>query len=173
MKKDLIMFKTYFLSLLTTLKNWAISSLAVFTAFVGPIGDLLFFVVFLTLVDFATGITAAKYRGETRESSKMAKSIYKFVFYTIALLTAHLFDTYVQNLINPHLIAVFIDESSMTTLMEFKFLAALSLIIVAREAKSIDENWQTIFGWGFISSGYKLYDKVISVLSLLKNLKKS
>lgn len=168
MKNILQMFKTYFLSLLATLKHWFIAAASVFTAFVGPIGDLIYFVSLLVVIDFVSGVTAAHYRGEVRQSSKMVKSVYKIIFYMLALLMAQLFDAQMHSLINPHLTSIFLDADSMENLTKFKFLAALSFIIIIRELKSIDENWGAIFSWSFISTGTLLYNQFISFISLLK-----
>lgn len=162
------MLKSYFWSLLTTLKNSFIAAASVFTAFVAPIGDLLLFVSLLIIADFITGVTAAKYRGEIRSSAKMIKSVYKMLFYIIALMGMQLFDGFTKSLFNPHLLTIILGSESATTLAEFKFLAAMSFIIIIRELKSIDENWNTIFGWGFINTGTIMYNKIISIISLLK-----
>lgn len=162
------MLKSYLIPLLTTLKNSFISAASVFTAFIAPIGDLLLFVSLLIIADFITGVTAAKYRDEVRTSAKMIKSVYKMSFYIIALIGMQLFDNLTKSLFHPHLLNIIIGTENASTLAEFKFLAALSFIIIIRELKSIDENWQTIFGWSFINTSTVLYDKIISLISLLK-----
>jgi phage-related holin len=165
------MFKTYFISLIATLKHWFVFLASVFCAFLAPIGDLLYFVSLLVIADFITGVVAAKYRNQKRESIKMARSIYKIVFYLIALMMAQLFDNQFQSLFRPHLLSVVVDEQSSQSLIEFKFLAALSFIIIVRELKSIDENWESIFNWGFGTTVSKLYEGVTSILSLIKSKK--
>ena len=82
------MIKAYFFSLLSMLNSSLVSAITVLTAFIAPIGDLLSFVAFLVVVDFISGVVAAKYRGEVRESAKMVKSVYKMFFYIIVLMTA-------------------------------------------------------------------------------------
>lgn len=163
------MIKSYFISLLASLKNSFIAAASVFSAFVAPIGDLLGFVSILIIADFITGVIAAKYKGEVRSSAKMMRSVYKMLFYTLALMLMQMFDGFTKTLFKPHLISLVLDTNSIETLNEFKFLAALAFIIVIRELKSIDENWQHIFGWSFISYGVNIYDSVISILLKLKN----
>lgn len=165
------MLKTYFMALLAVLKNSFIAAATVFSAFVAPIQDLLTFVSLLIVLDFITGVTAAKYRGEVRQSTKMMKSVYKMLFYIGGLMMAQLFDRHMRDLFTPHLFKTFIDADSAETLLQFKFLAALSFIISIRELKSVDENWESIFGWSFIKTGFVAYDKIISLISLFKTKK--
>ena len=162
------MLKYYILSLFNTLKNSFIAAASVFTAFVAPMGDVLIFVSLLIIADFVSGVTAAKYRGEQRSSIKMIRSVYKMLFYSFALVFMQLFDNLTKSLFQPHLVNVILGPENAETLTEFKFLAALSFIIIVRELKSIDENWTTIFGWGFIDTGVKLYTKLTSLISLIK-----
>lgn len=165
------MFKTYFLSLIATLKNWFVLLASVISAFLAPIGDLLYFVSLIVLIDFITGVIAAKYRNQKRESIKMMRSVYKIVFYMSALIMAQLFDNQFQKLFHPHLLAVLVDEQSSSSLLQFKFLAGLSFVIIVRELKSIDENWESIFNWGFGQTISKIYDNVMSIVSLIKSKK--
>jgi phage-related holin len=165
------MLKNYLLPLLATAKNSIIAALSVFTAFVAPMGDLLFFVSLLIVSDFVTGVVAAKHRGEIRSSAKMIKSVYKMIFYFTALIAMQLFDQLTAKHFHPHFINILIGHDNAQTLSEFKFLAALAFIIIMRELKSIDENWSTIFGWSFIATGMIVYDKLLTTLTSLKKLK--
>lgn len=162
------MLKTYLWPLLATLKNSFISAASIFTAFVAPLGDLLTFVSLLILLDFISGVIAAKHRGEVRSSIKMMKSVWKMTFYICTLILMQSFDNLTKTLFHPHLISVILGPDNAATLAEFKFLAALSFIVIVRELKSIDENWGTIFGWSFISSGTTLYYQILSLISLFK-----
>lgn len=165
------MLKTYLWPLLASLKNSFISAASIFTAFVAPLGDLLTFVSLLILLDFITGVTAAKHRGEVRNSIKMMKSVWKMTFYICTLLLMQFFDNLTATLFQPHLISIILGPENAATLAEFKFLAALSFVVIIRELKSIDENWTTIFGWSFISTGTLLYDQFLNLISLLKTKK--
>lgn len=165
------MLKTYLLPLLASLKDSFIAAASIFTAFVAPLGDLLSFVSLLILLDFISGVIAAKYRGEVRSSIKMMKSVWKMAFYICTLMLMQFFDQLTKTLFQPHLISIILGSEQSATLAEFKFLAALSFIIVVRELKSIDENWMTIFGWSFISTGTMLYQQIFSLISLFKSKK--
>ena len=162
------MLHTYLWPLVASLKNSFIAAVSVFTAFVAPLGDLLTFVSLLIILDFITGVIAATYRGEVRSSVKMMKSVWKMCFYIGSLILMHYFDSLNNTLFNPHLITVVIGATNAATLLQFKFIAALSFIIIVRELKSIDENWTTIFGWSFISTATSLYEQIFSVISLFK-----
>jgi len=171
MENTLNMLKSYLFSLLSTLKNSLISALSVFTAFLAPIGDLLSFVCILIVIDFITGVTAAKYKGEIRSSAKMIKSAYKMFFYTSLLMIMHFFDYLTDKTFKPNLLNVILSQEGVETFSQFKFLAALAFLLIIRELKSIDENWNHIFGWSFINTAMSVYDKLINLISLLKTKK--
>lgn len=165
------MLKSYLFSLLSTLKNSFVSAASVFTAFLAPIGDMLTFVCALIIIDFITGVTAAKYRGEVRSSAKMIKSAYKMFFYTSLLMMMHYFDFLTEKTFKPNLLNVVIGENGIEAFNHFKFLAALSFLLIIRELKSIDENWNHIFGWSIINTVVVYYDKLINIISLFKSKK--
>lgn len=146
-------------------------SLTVFSAFLAPIGDLLFFVSALVLVDFVTGIIAAKYRKEVRESKKMMRSVYKFSLYIMVLMLAHLFDRTTSEMFQSQLLSLLFNPERLETISHFKFFAAIAFIIVVREMKSIDENWACIFSWSFTTTGIILYSKTIKIIEILKTIK--
>lgn len=171
MENTLNMLKSYLFSLLSTLKNSLISALSVFTAFLAPIGDLLSFVCILIVIDFITGVTAAKYKGEIRSSAKMIKSAYKMFFYTSLLMIMHFFDYLTDKTFKPNLLNVILGQEGVETFSQFKFLAALAFLLIIRELKSIDENWNHMFGWSFINTAMSVYDKLINLISLLKTKK--
>lgn len=145
--------------------------LTVFSAFVAPIGDLLFFVSTLIIVDFITGIVAAGYRGELRESKKMMRSVWKFGLYMMVMIMAHLFDQQTSTMFQSQLLAVFLSPDSMETISHFKLFAAISFIIVVRELKSVDENWGSIFSWSFTNTATLVYNASLKIIELVKTIK--
>jgi len=163
----------YLFALLKTLKSSLVAALTVFSAFLAPIGDLLFFVSALVLVDFTTGVIAATYRDELRESKKMMRSVYKFGLYMLVLIVAHLFDRTTSQMFQSQILSLFLGPDSLETISRFKFFAAIAFIIVIREMKSIDENWGSIFSWSFIRTGTVLYENIMKLIDIIKSIKKN
>lgn len=167
--------KFYILGLLKTLKSSLISALSIILAFLAPIGDLLVFITILVLMDFITGIVAAKYRGEVRTSNKMFNSYIKLVSYFGILLIGILFDEFAMKVFKTqmfdHILSFFLSGESIETLFKFKLVALVSFIIVVREFKSIDENWYTIRGWSFISTTVIIFEKIKTISNLILELK--
>lgn len=161
----------YLYALFSTLKSSIVAALTIFSAFIAPIGDLLFFVVSLIVVEFVTGIIAAKYRNEARESKKMARSIYKFALYMLVLIVANLFDKTTSQMFQSQILSLFLGADTMETISHFKFFAAIAFIIVVREMKSIDENWGSIFIWSFTRTVSVIYENAIKITEVLKSIK--
>lgn len=167
--------KFYILGLLKTLKSSLISALSIVTAFLAPIGDLLVFITILVLMDFITGIVAARSRGEVTTSNKMFNSFIKLVSYFGVLLIGILFDEFAMKVFKTqmfdHILSFCLSQESIETLFKFKLVALVSFIIVVREFKSIDENWYTIRGWSFINTTVSIFDKVKDIANLILDLK--
>jgi len=67
--------------------------------FFSPIAGVIAAVGFLLVVDFISGIWAAKIRKESVNSRKAARTIKKLVFYNLAIITGHVCSMYLTDLI--------------------------------------------------------------------------
>jgi hypothetical protein len=95
----------------------------------------LFGLGFLVLTDFATGMLAAKKRGEVISSRKMRPTITKGIGYMAAILVAHTFE-----------------KSFMPDLNCLKIVSGLIALI---ELKSLDENLKDLTGKSFFKQFFK------------------
>jgi len=77
--------KSKFVSILEITAIW------LFTYF-APIFGVMFGIGLLVVIDFITGIMAAKKRGETIRSNKMKPTISKGIIYMFAIIVAHIFE---------------------------------------------------------------------------------
>jgi toxin secretion/phage lysis holin len=76
-----------------TLKTIGTGLLSILSFLVSPDQQIILLgVVVLTIVDFVTGILAAKKEGKTIESRIMVKSAVKLFVYTMMVITTHLID---------------------------------------------------------------------------------
>ena len=167
--------KFYILGLLKSLKSSLIASLSILSAFLAPIGDLLMFISLMIMVDFITGIIAAKYRNQKRTSLKMFDSVIKFITYIGIVTFAFVFDETISKTFHSQLLSnvlsFFMTDESINTLSKFKLAAAISFIIVVREFKSIDENWYSIRGWSFIETTTTIFNKIKNIADYIIKLK--
>lgn len=108
------------------LKQNVLLVLLAIIAFFAPTGEWLLFVGFLVVCDMITGIIAAKRTGIAISSKRMSDTVFKFIAYGIAILISH----YVSFIFFP----------------EFPAMQAVSALIASVELKSIDENFEKIFG---------------------------
>lgn len=126
-----------------TLLNWldetAILLLTSTIAFFAPVGKWIAFVGFLVVADMVTGIIAALKSGKNIESRKMARTVGKFIGYGFAVLISY----YIQFLFFPELPA----------------MQATSALIATIELKSIDENYQVMYGQSFFKTMINLVQK--------------
>lgn len=167
--------KFYFIGLLKTLKSSIVSAFSILCAFLAPIGDLLFFISILVLMDFITGVMASRKRNEVTSSNKMFNSLIKLICYFGILIIGIVFDEFAVKIFKTqlfdHLFSFFLSEESIETLFKFKLAAVGAFIIVVREFQSIDENWLVIRGWSFINTGKQLFDKFTKLTKFLLTLK--
>lgn len=167
--------KFYLIGLLKTLKSSIVSAFSVLFAFLAPIGDLLFFISILVLMDFITGIIASRKKGQVTTSNKMFNSLIKLTCYFGILVIGIVFDEFAVKVFKTqlfdHLLGFVFSEESINTLFKFKLAAVGAFIIVVREFQSIDENWFVIRGWSFINTGKELFDKFTEITNFFFTLK--
>lgn len=104
------------------------SIFAVVIAFFAPIHQLMFLTGVLLVIDFITGIWAAKKRGEPITSKAMKRSVNKFLAYQLLLITA------------------FIIQDYFTVNLGIPFVKLCSSLLGLTELKSIAENLKFITG---------------------------
>ena len=154
----------YLFGLFNSLKSSLIAALMTITAFLAPIGDLLMFMSLMVVADFVTGVIAAKYKGQVRSSSRMFNSVIKLTTYLGVITFAFIFDERVASLFHTQLfnniLSFFLEKDSIEMLTKFKLAAAVSFIMLIREAKSIDENWYAIRGWSFLDTGMQVTNNI-------------
>jgi len=120
----------------THINSLIIAILAVFT----PILPLLLTTGFLIVADFCFGIYRAYKKGEVITSRKMGNTISKIVLYNLAILSVYFLDHYVIN----------------SGLNLEKIVAGL---IGLTEIKSLDESFNTLFGFSIWKKRKKLIQR--------------
>lgn len=77
------------------MKEFAIKSLMVVGAVLAPIKMVMITVGFLIMADLATGIWAARKRGEEIKSAAMRRTISKLFVYQLSVISGFLLETYI------------------------------------------------------------------------------
>ena len=108
------------------IQKYALPVLAYFASYFSPAYPMMMAIGFFFVMDFITGIMAAKKRGEEISSKKMRPTITKVIGYMIAILVAHVFQ---QNF-----------------LKDIEVLKIVAGLIAFIEVKSLDENFRDITG---------------------------
>jgi phage-related holin len=116
----------YFNQFIEIIQKYLIAFLVYLTSYFTPAFPLMLAIGFFLIMDFITGIIAAKKRGEAITSKKMRPTITKGIGYMIAILVAHVFQ---QNF-----------------LKDIEVLKIVSGLIAFIEVKSLDENFRDITG---------------------------
>jgi hypothetical protein len=114
-----------------------------------PIKPLLLVVGFLVISDFIFGISRSikLYGFESIKSNKMSHTISKILLYNLTIISVYLLETYI-----------------IQTGLPLAKLAA-GLISLA-EIKSLDESFQSLFGWSMWSKLQKLIKRGVSTTKI-------
>lgn len=149
------MIKLYFYKLLGFTNNIFVKLGAILAGFFSPIQGMIFLCMTLAIADFFIKLYVVYFlEGKSAiQSKKMEHTIYKIVFYSLAIITTHLIDVIFIKDVGADLFRLLFDDTSAYILVKLKLAAATSFIIILRELKSIDESWEQRFGWSFITIG--------------------
>ncbi len=120
------------LSLLTKALFWASAMLA-------PVQAIMWTMVFLIIVDFITGLTAAWKTKVPIQSKRMGSTLSKFLIYNLVILSAYFIELHVVK--------------------EVPWLKVVSGFIAVTELKSIAENFSKIYGINLWSHIKGLFDR--------------
>lgn len=157
--------------LLSQLKDPLIVFFTTIGLFLAPIAELIFAAILFALLDFITAIAAAYKRNVPVTSEKMGNTFPKIILYSLTIIFVHYLDVFLIHQVRigfiDHILRLFMDDSRIDSLDHVRLTAAVSFLIIVREMKSIDENWQTFFGWSFWKT---ISEHIISPISKLKNL---
>lgn len=114
------------------MKTWLFNNLhnlfVAIVAVIAPVKTLLLSIGFLIVMDFIFGLYRAYKKGEKITSRKMGNTISKMLLYNLVIFSVYILDKYI-----------------LGTGLGLEKIAASLIGIV--EIKSLDESFQTLFGW--------------------------
>lgn len=124
------------------INKWGIELLGVIGAFFMPISGVLLMVSAMVLLDFITGIMKVKKRKQRTTSAGYKRTVLKWASYMLVVMIAHGIETAIE---------LPVDVSALV-------LTGLCYV----ELKSIDENWEEVYG-------YSIFKKVINLIKPTKD----
>lgn len=158
-------------SLLSQLKDPLIVFFTTLGLFLAPIAELIFAAILFSFLDFITALAAAHKKNVPITSEKMGNTFPKIILYSLTIIFVHYLDEFLVHKVKigflDHLLRLFIGEERIASLNHIKLTAAVAFLILLREMKSIDENWQSFFGWSFWKT---ITEYIISPILKLKKL---
>lgn len=147
-------YMQYILKLWLPFKNWAFGKILLFAAFLSPIQPLIICATLFAILDYFVKLYCV-YKVEGKQgikSNKMQDTFYKILLYAGVISVLFIVDqlfvkTLFLDLFN-HVFAVILDDPSIITgwLTKVQFATVGTFMILLREGKSLDENWEVAFG---------------------------
>jgi multisubunit Na+/H+ antiporter MnhC subunit len=148
------MIYNYLAKVLTGMKSLGIAFFSVIANFLFPIQGLIFLAITLCLMDFLIKIYLV-YRKDGRKaitSKKMEDTGFKMLFYSTLLIMLKLVQDLFFKDFGHGLFGLLFSVENTNTIMSLNLASVGAFLIIIREAKSIDENWEQFSGWSFIES---------------------
>lgn len=144
--------QSYLIKLLLSAKNWLLTVLAGFASFLIPLSPLVGVAMLMAFLDYVVKIYCIlrKDGWDGVKSNRMKDTIEKIILYAVFLFVVYTVDmmfikTYFLDIVN----LLFTDWLA-NIVAKLSFTGAATFIILAREFKSIDENWESAFGISYI-----------------------
>lgn len=144
---------SYLLKLLIPLKNWLFAIMASFASFLMPLQPLIITTTLISLLDWFIKLYCV-YHSEGKQgikSNKMQDTMYKIVLYAFFLFVLYTVDVLFLKTIFLDLVRLFFEESTAIFIAKAQLVTIGTVMILIREIKSIDENWNKAFGLSFIN----------------------
>jgi len=141
--------KSYLFKLLLSLKSNIIWILSIIVNFLIPIAPLVFVAILITIFDLVIKIYCViKKDGiEAIESKRMRDTMYKIIVYTVGLVCVYVIDVLFVKDFCYDIFKLFLDDSVAKWVTEIKLASLATLVVIATEGRSIDENWKEAFGY--------------------------
>lgn len=145
---------TYLTKVLAGCKNLVIAFFSVIANFLFPIQGLIFLAIALSLLDFLVKLYLV-YRKDGRKaitSKKMEDTGFKILFYSALLIMLKLVQDLFFRDFGHGILNLLFSLEHTNMLMSLNLASIGAFLIIIRECKSIDENWETFSGWSFIET---------------------
>ena len=145
---------TYLTKVLAGCKNLVIAFFSVIANFLIPIQGLIFLAIMLSLLDFLVKLylVCRKDGRKAITSKKMEDTGFKMLFYSALLVMLKLVQDLFFKDFGHGIFSLLFSAENTSILMSLNLASIGAFLIIIRECKSIDENWETFSGWSFIET---------------------
>lgn len=138
----------YIIKLILAAKNWSFMLFASLASFLIPLQPLVTVTTLIALLDWWIKLFCL-YKSEGADSIKsdrMKDTFYKILLYFAVLFVFHTIDLFFVKPFLVDIINYLTFESLAAFLLKFSVTSVVTAMILLRELKSIDENWEIAFG---------------------------
>jgi hypothetical protein len=148
------MIYNYLAKVLAGFKSLVIAFFSVLANFLFPIQGLIFLAITLCLMDFLIKIYLVyrKYGRKAITSKRMEDTGFKMLFYSALLIMLKLVQDLFFKDFGHGLFGLLFSVENTNMIMSLNLASVGAFLIIIREAKSIDENWEEFSNWSFIES---------------------
>lgn len=142
----------YLYKILFASKNWLFTIFASFASFLIPIQPLIIVTSLIALLDWWVKLYCIyKSQGiDSIKSNRMKDTFYKILLYFAVLFVFHTIDFLYVKPVLVDIINYLSFEVLAKFLAKFSLTSIVTAMILLRELKSIDENWQDAFGISYV-----------------------
>jgi len=148
------MIYNYLTKVFAGCKDLVVAFFSVIANFLVPIQGLIFLAITLSLLDFLVKLYLV-YRKDGRKaitSKKMEDTGFKMLFYSALLVMLKLVQDLFFKDFGHGLFSLLFSVENTNTIMSLNLASIGAFLIIIRECKSIDENWESFSGWSFIET---------------------
>lgn len=139
---------SYLLKVLLIVKNWFFTICAGLASFIIPLHPLIGVTTLVALLDWFVKIYCIlKVEGWSGvKSRKMQDTMQKIVLYALFLFVVYTVDVMFIKTVFLDIVNLLFPDALAHIVSKLSFTGAATFMILFREAKSIDENWEQAFG---------------------------
>lgn len=168
-------YKLKILKTTSVFKKYVLTAISAVVAFIAPVGPLIIAVLGMVFLDLITAILGVYlHQGfKAIESKRMRLTVSKTLLYFLMIIVSHLLDTLFIIKLNTKVLDTLIVDFSYGVFHEFKITVMMSMLIIAIEAFSVDENIKRIIGKSVFEQAGQLFSIVRNKMSSLLKTKKN
>lgn len=147
-------FTNTFTKLYLIAKNWAFTTFMFLGGFFLPIQPLIIVATLAAMLDWVTKIIAVwKTDGyDSIKSNRMQDTFIKIVLYAFFLGTLFVVDQLFIKTLCHDIFNLIFEQTTVDVISKIQLASVGTLMILIRETKSIDENWEQLYGYSFLKS---------------------
>jgi len=151
-KIDMKQMQSYIYKILLAFKNWLFTIFAGFASYLVPLQPLIVVATLMAFLDYMVKLYCIlRTQGwDGVKSNRMKDTMQKIVLYAIFLFVVYTVDMLFIKTFFLDIVNLLFTDWLANIVAKLSFTGAAAFMILAREFKSIDENWEQAFGISYI-----------------------